>query len=189
MRPFMPPCKPRFTPPRRPPRSPIGPAAFLSALLTLAAAGCGPGASGDRDLASDEAIAALEARLADRFSPGLHSLMIELQHRHATLWFAGDAGNWPLADYFLHELEELIEDIDPEYGGVPVADLLGEMTLPVVEALEGAVEEGDRAAFARHFDQLTAACNACHVASGREAIVVQRPTAPPLTNLRYLPRP
>lgn len=132
----------------------------------------------------------MEVRLSDAFTPGLHSLMIELQHRHATLWFAGEAQNWPLADYFLHELEELIEDIEdlhPEYHGVPVAALLAEMTRPAVDHLEEAVDRENREAFERAYDQLTVACNACHVASDRAVLVIQRPTAPPLANLRYIP--
>jgi hypothetical protein len=136
-------------------------------------------------------IAEAEARLGDAFRPGLHTLMVELQHRHATLWFSGEAENWPLADYFLHELEELIEDIEelhPVYHGVPVAELLTEMTLPAVERMEEAVDASDRDAFVLAYDQLTVACNACHVASDRAAIVMQRPTAPPLTNLRYIPQ-
>jgi len=122
--------------------------------------------------------------------PGLHTLMMELQHRHATLWFAGDAENWPLADYFMHELEELLEDIGtlhPTYDGVPVAELLTGMSLPAVHRLEAAVDAADRAGFRVAYDELTMACNACHIASDRGAIVMQRPTSPPLTNLRYIP--
>jgi cytochrome c553 len=63
------------------------------------------------------------------------------------------------------------------------------MTLPAVEELEAAVAAGDRDAFTAAYDRLTTACNDCHVAAGRGAIVIQRPTAPPLTNLRYAPGP
>lgn len=132
----------------------------------------------------DARVAELEAR----FTPGLHALMIDLAFRHASLWFAGEAENWPLAGYMVHELEELLEDIEawhPVYRDIPVAQLLGEMTMPQVEALEGAVADGDGAAFADAYDRLTAACNACHAASDRGYVVMQRPTAPPLANLRY----
>jgi len=132
----------------------------------------------------------LREELVERFTPGLHTLMVDLGIRHASLWFAGDAENWPLADYMVHELEELVEDIEelhPVYREVQVAALLGEMTHPAVEALEDAVEEEDRAAFVEAYDRLTAACNACHTASDRAALVIQRPTAPPLTNLRFSP--
>jgi hypothetical protein len=187
--------------PRRPRRP--GPARSVAVAVALAAAGSltacappapdAPGGAATRAAPSDAAaLEALEARLAERFTPGLHSLMLELQHRHASLWFAADAGNWPLADYVMHEVEELIEDIEtlhPDYDGIPVADMLAEMTTPAVERLEAAVDAADGAAFTLAYDQLTTACNACHVASDRAAIVIERPTSPPLTNLRYLPRP
>ena len=130
----------------------------------------------------------LREELVERFTPGLHTLMVDLGIRHASLWFAGEAGNWPLADYMIHELEELVEEIEelhPVYREVEVAALLREMTHPAVESVEEAVEDEDGVAFADAYDRLTAACNACHVASDRAALVIQRPTAPPLTNLRY----
>jgi len=128
--------------------------------------------------------------MEDRFSLGLHSQMLEMQHRHAALWFAGEAGNWGLADYMIHELEELVEDmeeINPVYREVQIAELLREMTVPAIERMEDAMEAEDRAAFAQAHDQLTTACNVCHVASDRAAVIMQRPTTPPLTNLRYAP--
>ncbi len=168
------------------------PRPILSALAaTVLLAGCAP-PDAPEGIVDAVALEALEARLTERFTPGLHSLMMEMEHRHAALWFAGEAGNWPLADYFLHEFEELVEDIEelhPTYRGIPVAEMLAEMTTPAVERMEDAVAAGDRAAFAAAYDQLTMACNACHVAADRAAIVVQRPTSPPLTNLRYQPRP
>jgi hypothetical protein len=140
--------------------------------------------------ADEVALAALEDRLAERFTPGLHSLMMELQHRHAILWFAGEAENWPLADYFLHEMEELVGDIEAlhsTYDEVPIADILGDVTVPAVEAMEAAVEAVDLAAFVAAYDQLTMGCNGCHAPADKAAIVIQRPTAPPLTNLRFVP--
>jgi hypothetical protein len=155
--------------------------AALAALMVAGSCDRAPsGGSGDARLQELEA----------RFTPGLHSLMIDLGIRHALTWFAGDARNWPLADYMVHELEELTEDIEelhPVYREIQVAMLLREMTTPAVEALESSVEARDHTAFVAAFDRLTAACNHCHVASGRQAIVVQRPTVSPLTNLRFEP--
>jgi hypothetical protein len=132
-----------------------------------------------------------DARWAERegrFAPGLHTLMVDLSVRHASLWFAGEEGNWPLARYMVDELHKLLEDIEelhPVYREVPVAQLLGEMTKPQVESLDVAIDNGDHPAFVDAYDRLTAACNACHAASGREYIVMQRPSMPALTNLRY----
>jgi hypothetical protein len=128
--------------------------------------------------------------LEQRFTPGLHALMVDLGVRHASLWFAGEAANWPLTDYMLHEIAELLEEIEelhPVYRDVQVAALLGEMTRPAFESLEQAVERQDQGMFVQEYDRLTTACNHCHTASDRAAIVMQRPTAPPLTNLRYAP--
>jgi len=158
---------------------------LFAVLLVGGLAACGP-PSGVSEERLEEAIVALE----ERFTPGLHSLMVEVGQRHASLWFAGEFGNWALADYYLHELEELVEEIEelhPMYHEVPVAELLQEMTQPSVDRLEDAVELEDSAAFVRAFDELTAACNACHVASDRAALVIQRPASPPLTNIRFRP--
>lgn len=160
---------------------------FLFVLAPLTAVGCAEPAGDQIDAA------AVEARLAEleeRFTPGLHTLMGEVGTRHAALWFAGDAENWPLADYQLHELEELIENIEtlhPVYDEIPVADLLDETTAPAVAELETAVDGRDRDGFVRAFDQLTQACNSCHVAAEREALRIVRPTAPPMTNLEFNP--
>lgn len=157
---------------------------FLPLLVVLSLAAC----QGQQP--SQAALADLEERLSERFTPGLHSLMMELQHRHATLWFAGEAGNWPLTDYFLHEMEELIGDIESlhsTYDEVPIAEILGDVTVPAIEAMEEAVEAEERAAFAAAYDQLTMGCNGCHAPADKAAIVIQRPTVPPLTNLRFTP--
>jgi hypothetical protein len=171
----------------RPPFSPFRSRFALRAvLLALVIPACGPDEAAVREWRLQEVAAELE----DRFTPGLHSLMAELGQRHATLWFAGAAENWALADYYLHELEELIEDIEelhPVYREVPVAELLGEMTHPAVDGIEDAVWGADLEAFVRGYDELTRACNACHVASDRGALVIQRPSAPPLTNIRFEP--
>jgi hypothetical protein len=154
---------------------------LLIAALLLSGCGAAAPADADEDWRRD-----MEAR----FTPGLHTLMVDVGMRHATVWFAGDAENWPLTDYLVHELEEVLDDIEelhPVYRDVQVAALLGEMTEPAMDSLEAAVEARDRAAFVQAYDGLTQACNHCHRAADRSALVIQRPTAPQVTNLRYEP--
>jgi hypothetical protein len=158
--------------------------AAVLALITATAVGCSrapPGGAAD-----DARLQALE----ERFTPGLHSMMVELAMRHASVWFAGEAQNWELADYMAHELAEVAErvsEVHPEYEGIPVATLMARIALPVIEELEAAVDARDHGAFIAAYDRLTTSCNACHTASERAAIVIQRPATPPLTNLRYTP--
>jgi len=153
---------------------------FVAALLV---SGCGSAAPVGDD---EDRMREMEAR----FTPGLHTLMVDVGRRHATIWFARVAENWPLTDYMVHELEEVLEDIEelhPVYRDVQVAALLREMTAPAMDSLEAAVEARDRAAFVLAYDALSDACNHCHRAADRSALVIQRPTAPSVTNLRYEP--
>ena len=48
--------------------------------------------------------------------PGLGEIMTLQQLRHIKLWFAGRAGNWPLADYEIGELNEGFEDVTQAFG-------------------------------------------------------------------------
>jgi len=125
-----------------------------------------------------------------RQGPSLATQMLELQLRHASLWFAAEAENWPLVDYMLHEMEELVEDIEethPTYRNVRIAEMLGEITLPTITEMEEAAARADHAIFVEKYHRLTDACNACHVAADRAVLVIQRPETPPFTNLRYRP--
>ena len=103
------------------------------------------------------------------------------QMRHIKLWFAGRAGNWPLADYEIDELKEGFDEVEPatrrRHGG--------EGRRGPIAALEKAVEAKDRAAFANAFDQLTAGCNSCHQALDRAFIVIRRPTLLPYSNQSF----
>lgn len=50
------------------------------------------------------ATAGCERQPAPAYIPGLGEIMAATQMRHAKLWFAGQAGHWPLAAYELDEL-------------------------------------------------------------------------------------
>lgn len=134
------------------------------------------------------AMADEHAHAAPPYVPGLGELMSANQMRHAKLWFAGEAGNWPLAAYELDELKEGFEDIltyQPHFKGKPIANLLNPMTEPALARLEAAIAARDRARFEAAFDELSHACSSCHRELGYGFIVIQRPTAPPLTNQRF----
>jgi hypothetical protein len=140
--------------------------------------------------ASQEGAAAPAA--AEAYAPGLGELMAAQQVRHAKLWFAGEAGNWPLAAYEVDELKEGFEDVvklHPEQGEtkIPVAQLVPVYMNVPIRDLAAAVAAHDRARFEIAFDALTAACNTCHRAAEHGFNVLQRPTAPPFTNQQFAP--
>jgi len=67
------------------------------------------------------------------------------------------------------------------------ADVLPAMTKTPVTALRDAIDHGDKHEFEHAFDELSAACTACHRAAGNDFLVIQRPTTPLLDNLRVAP--
>jgi hypothetical protein len=116
--------------------------------------------------------------------PGLGEVMTLQQLRHIKLWFAGHAGNWPLASYEIGELQEGFEDANKLVGGDTVEKQIG----GPMKALQQAVDDKDRAAFAVAFDKLSAGCNSCHHALGRPFIAIKRPTLLPYSNQSFTPQ-
>ncbi len=125
--------------------------------------------------------AATPSPASEPYEPGLGEIMALQQMRHIKLWFAGRAGNWPLADYEIDELKEGFDDVNQRLGG----DMVEKAVAAQIAALEKAVEAKDRAAFANAFDQLTAGCNSCHQALDHAFIVIQRPTSLPYSNQSF----
>ena len=125
------------------------------------------------------------------YVPGLGEFMGAIQLRHAKLWFAGVERNWPLAAYELGEIKEGFEDaakFQPNFEGLPIAEMIARITTHPIERLQSAIDARDPVRFAEAFDDLSNACSSCHRAAGHEFIVIQRPTVPPFTNQRFKPQ-
>lgn len=126
------------------------------------------------------------------YVPGLGEIMGSIQMRHAKLWFAAKGGNWPFAAYELDELKEGFEDAisyQPDFKGKPIAEMVGPATQMPISELAKAIDEKNISHFVKAYDQLSRACSSCHQSAGRGFIVIQRPTAPPVTDQRYDVRP
>jgi hypothetical protein len=100
-------------------------------------------------------------------------IMAFQQGRHFKLWFAGRAGNWPLADYEIGKLKDGFDDVDKLIGGNTVRKAVGSK---------------DKDSFTRAFDQLTAGCNSCHHTLDHAFIVIQRPAVVPYGNQSFAPQ-
>jgi len=133
---------------------------------------------------------AASAETKEPYTPGLGEIMTLQQMRHLKLWFAGQAQNWPLADYELDELKEGYEDIVKYYptkDEVPTGVMATAIIAKEVADLNKAIEAKDRKQFTAAFDKLNASCNACHQSSKKPVIVVQRPAANPYANQSFAP--
>src|SRR5271170_2690434 len=99
------------------------------------------------------------------YAPGLGEFMTATQLRHAKLWFAGEAKNWPLAAFEIDEIKEGLDDAAkqfPTHDGVPVAAMIEASTKAPLDELDKAVEAKSSTKFNTAFDDLTKACNSCH---------------------------
>jgi len=116
------------------------------------------------------------------------------QMRHAKLWLAGNARNWPLADYELKELGEGFDDVvtfHPTHEESPVdpKDAIPRIMTQPLAQVRAAVDKKDSVAFGQAYDALTAACNNCHQATNFGFNVVQRPQTNPYPNQVFTPGP
>jgi hypothetical protein len=124
------------------------------------------------------------------FTPGLGEIMTLTQMRHAKLWLAGQAGNWPLAGYELDELNEGMQDaatFHPTHkdAPLPIPALIDKMMKDPLLQLEKAISARNKNDFTQAFDTLTEACNSCHRATNFGFNVVTRPGANPYVNQTF----
>lgn len=127
------------------------------------------------------------------YRPGLGEIMTLTQMRHAKLWFAGAAENWPLAEYEANELEEGLADVlqfHPRHEGSPMllTQAVPEFTAGPLAVLRTAIAAKDAAAFTAAFDRLTSGCNSCHIATKFACNVVVRPQVNTFSNQDFTAR-
>jgi hypothetical protein len=107
--------------------------------------------------------------------------MSSIQVHHNKLWFAGEAQNWRLADFEIHEIEETIEDIQKfqtereESGQIKIIK-------PALDNVVAAIEQKNNISFKSSYKLLTNTCNNCHKATKFEFNQVKIPDTPPSIN-------
>lgn len=164
--------------------------AFALLLPLLAVTACGRAVDTDTREQVRLHDAALKNLPEKFYRPGLGDMMNALQLRHAKLWYAGAAGNWELASFEAHEIEESLERIahwHAVHDEAPIASYIEAYMHPGHSALEQSIAKQDMEAFTTAFDQFTQGCNDCHRATGHAFISIQRPTADSFPNQRWTP--
>jgi hypothetical protein len=120
-------------------------------------------------------VSVLEQEIAAQSVPGLYESMTQMQLITHKLAYAIDYENEALVDFYIHELEELTEDIIESgmiYHGYPVAELTESMLEPAIERLEEAVEVSDWNGIKNQFRVLVNSCNSCHAATDYPHIII-----------------
>jgi hypothetical protein len=111
-----------------------------------------------------------------------------VQPRHLKLGLAGQAQNWPLAQYALDQLRAAFANIvsaKPKFSGMPVGELVDVALGPPLKAVETAIKQQDAKKFATAYDQLSQGCNACHMELDHPYVVIKPPDASAFPNQEF----
>lgn len=160
---------------------------FIGLAMLTACSNSGLKNSGDMDVLQAR-IDSLQQQVDNAYKPGLGEFMSGIQVHHAKLWFAGNAGNWKLADFEIGEIKESLDDVEkyctdrPEISSLP-------MIRPAIDSLGKAIGAQNPAAFKTSFVLLTNTCNNCHRATKHEFNVIKVPDTPPITNQVFNKQP
>ncbi len=143
-------------------------AVFLLVVLILT--GCRPSAS------APEAAASQTQHSAEEEAPELAAYMSDLQRWAHKAALSVEAQNGPLAEFYLHELEETVEAVQegvPTYEGHAIGPLTEQILVPSLEALDAAVDAGDWPLAAERLRGVAQSCNTCHDATGHGFVRIQ----------------
>lgn len=108
----------------------------------------------------------------------LMNAMQHFQRFSSKLWHAGLAENWDLADFYVHELKEAmdeLEEADIKEDGIALSTLIETLPQPALQNITYSIKARDRSGFRDHYQSLLQACNACHYSTGKEFIKIQLP--------------
>jgi hypothetical protein len=126
------------------------------------------------------------------FSPQMSALMSMLiQPRHARLWLAGKAENWPLAAYALKEMRQgfaVVSKAIPRWQGLAVPGLVEAATDHPITLIDYAIKLRYPAQFKEAYGRLTEGCNACHAATDHSFVVIKVPDASAFPNQDFEPK-
>ena len=119
------------------------------------------------------------ARRADEVDTQTLLVHMVLFQRYAEkVDLARQAGNWPLATFYAHEINEnaerLVEGSIVDEG-TDVSAIAAEVMLPRAARLEAAARNADAAGFDSTYAAVLDGCNACHKRSGHRYVQIQRP--------------
>jgi len=111
-----------------------------------------------------------------------------VQPRHLKLGLAGQAQNWPLANYALEQLRAAFANIvsaKPKFSGMPVGELVDVALGPPLKAVETAIKQQDAQKFAAAYEQVSQGCNACHMELDHPYVVIRTPDASAFPNQEF----
>ena len=127
-------------------------------------------------LPSMESLPAEVARL-QALVPSNSHIMMDVQWHWTNLWFAGQAKNWPLAQYYFNESRNhiqwlikkspVIRSSGPDREEVNIDGIFGGIDTSSLADVKTAIERKDGVKFAAAYKTMLESCYSCHKSVGR----------------------
>jgi len=129
--------------------------------------------------------------------PDQAHVMKDVGYHFANLWFAGQKGNWPLADFYWGETRSHLRwavriiPVRKDLQGreIRLQEILDPMEKTALEEIHKAISEKNGEKFAMAYKQTLDSCYACHLASGKAFLTLQVPQQPEAPIIRFEPAP
>lgn len=148
------------------------------------------------DAAAKE-IAAMKADiqiLKDR-APSASVAMADVSFHWSSLWFAGQAKNWPLANYYYNEARNHVRWLirinplprGPDGQPVDLKGIFDAIDTSTFAAVKAAIDKRDGARFTAVYKAALESCYSCHKSVGRPYLRPQIPTTVPQTIVNMNP--
>lgn len=116
--------------------------------------------------------------------------MGHLQRYSAKLHYAGVAENQDLANFYLHEMEEVMEEVVEAKvvdDGMPISNLMESMGVETVSKLQAHILSEGLSDFGTRYENLINTCNNCHIASKHGFIRITVPEGEAPYNQNFAP--
>lgn len=129
--------------------------------------------------------------------PSNSHIMMDVQFHWTNLWFAGQAKNWPLAQYYFNEsrghIQWLIKkspkmkSAGPEKEEVDIEGIFGGIDTSSLADVKAAIVAKDSAKFAATYKTMLDSCYSCHKSVGRPYLRPMIPRTPVQSVLTFDP--
>ncbi len=156
-------------------------------------------ASGTAFSQTPSEVGALKTELEElrRQMPDQAHAMADVDYHFANLWFAGQAANWPLAEFYLNETRSHLNwavRLRPvrklsSGGELDVGAMLKGIEASVLNDLRAAVNNKDGAAFGAAYRGMIGACHGYHIAAEKPYLRPRIPEAPASRMIDFTPGP
>jgi hypothetical protein len=109
--------------------------------------------------------------------PSNSHIMMDVQWHWTNLWFAGQAKNWPLAQYYFNEARghiqwlikksPTIRSSGPDREDVNIEGIFGGIDTSSLADVKTAIEQKNAVKFAAAYKTMLESCYSCHKSVGR----------------------